>query len=82
MQIIDEISLRDFKFWGGAVDRAKYLTPVELDIIEDVLEDMYPDGLTATKINDMFWFEKDLIARCLGYDSFKEIEHRDDEGEE
>lgn len=82
MKIYREDSLRNFNFWSGACDRVKYLTYDELDQIEAILEDTYPDGIDETEINDLFWFEEDTIAEWLGYDDFEEIVHRDDEDED
>lgn len=79
MKIYKEESLRDFEFWSGAVDTVKYLTDEELDTIESMLEDIYPDGMDETEINDIFWFEDDYIAEMLGYNDFEELMHRDDE---
>ena len=77
MTIKREQNLRYFDFWSGARDRVKYLTWQELDTIESILEDAYPEGMTETEINDLFWFEEDLIADWLGYESFEEIENRE-----
>lgn len=67
MSIITETRLRDFEFWGGAVPVAKRLTPHELDMIEQWLEE---DGtpLHAVDINDFFWFETDSILKALKVD--------------
>lgn len=70
MIIKSETSLSDFKFWSGAVDRTSKLTSENFDTIENVLSDMYPDGMTETEVNDFFWFEEDFIAECLGYESW------------
>lgn len=69
----EDISLRDFEFWSGAKDTVNYLTNDELDIIEDMLEDAYPDGMTETQLNDLFWFDTDMIAEWLGYDDFESL---------
>lgn len=82
MKIYTETSLKDFEFWGGAVDTVKYLTDEEMDTIESTLEDLYPDGMSDTEINDFFWFEDDYIAELLGYGNFEEIMYRDEEEEE
>lgn len=79
MKIYKEDSLRNFDFWSGAVDTVKYLTEEELDRIETILEDAYPDGMDETEINDFFWFEDDTIAEWLGYDDFEELMNRDEE---
>lgn len=73
MKVIEEISLKDFEFWAGAVDTAKYLTDDELDAIEESLEELYPDGMDKTEINDYFWFEDDDIAQVLGYADFETL---------
>ena len=73
MKICSEKSLSGFDFWSGAVDRVKCLNDKQLDEIESVLEELYPDGMPETQINDLFWFEEDLIAEWLGFGSFEEI---------
>lgn len=78
MKIYAEKSLRNFEFWSGAADTVKYLTLEELDTIENILEDSYPDGMDETEINDFFWFEEDTIAEWLGYNDFEEIMNRED----
>lgn len=71
--IIEDKRLRDFDFWSGAKDTVDYLTSDELDTIEDILEDAYPDGMTETQVNDLFWFDTDVIAEWLGYDDFESL---------
>lgn len=73
MIIKSDKPLSDFKFWSGAVDRASKLTSENFDTIEDVLSDMYPNGMTDTEVNDFFWFEEDFIAECLGYEDWDEF---------
>ena len=82
MKVYEEKSLIEFDFWSGAKDTVKYLTDRELEQIEAILEDMYPDGMEDTQINDIFWFEEDWIAEMLGYEDFEALMHRDDEEEE
>lgn len=73
MKVYSEQSLKDFEFWSGAKDTVKYLTAEQMDTVEAILEDAYPDGMTDTEINDLFWFEEDTIADWLGYNSFEEL---------
>ena len=75
MKVIEETSLKDFEFWGGAIQTVKYLTDDELDAIEESLNELYPDGMGKTEINDFFWFEDDTIAEWLGYESFEALEN-------
>ena len=76
MKVIQEMSLNDFEFWSGARDTVEQLTEDEIDQIESILEDQCPDGLSETEINDIFWFEDDMIADWLGYESFEQLMER------
>lgn len=66
MTIRTETNLKYFNFWSGAADRAGLLTFKELDTIENELENIYPDGLTDTELNDLFWFDFDFICELIG----------------
>ena len=66
MKIISDISLKDFGFWSGAKDTAEQLTDEQFDQVEGVLEDLYPDGMTDTELNDIFWFESDKVYEWAG----------------
>ncbi|MDD4000111.1 MAG: hypothetical protein PHX62_04365 [Bacilli bacterium] len=79
MKLYKEESISNFEFWSGAEDTAKYLTNKEFNTIESMLEDLYPEGMDETQLNDFFWFEDDTIAKWLGYSSFEEIMERDEE---
>ena len=86
MKYYKEESLSNFEFWSGAKDRAEVLTVEDFDNIEAQLEDLYPDGMSETDINDFFWFEEDTIAQMLGFSDWEELERDhngdDDEDEE
>lgn len=82
MKLYKEESISGFDFWSGAKDTAKYLTEGEMDTIEGVLEEQYPDGMSETELNDFFWFEDDTIAEWLGYEDFEAIMNRDDDGDD
>ena len=66
MKIYIEKSLRNFEFWSGAKENAKEFTPEQLDEIESILNDLRPDGMDETEINDLFWFDFDTIKEWLG----------------
>lgn len=69
MKIYAEKALRHFKFWAGAKDNASELTDEQLDAVESILEDIYPEGMEETTINDLFWFEFDRIQEWLGMET-------------
>jgi len=74
MKLYYETNLRSFEPWAGAIDRFEVLTNEDLDTLESVLEDAYPEGMSETELNDFFWFEEDTIADWLGFDSWEELE--------
>ena len=82
MKITEEISLRDFEGWSGAVDTLSTLTDDQKDDLEAILEDLYPDGMTETSLNDLLWFEDDTIAEWLGFDDWEDLERENSEEED
>lgn len=80
MKITKEISLKDFEAWSGAKDTLNELTESECEQLESILEDLHPDGIDETGLNDILWFENDWIAECLGYRNWEHLE-RDHAGE-
>ena len=68
MKVITETNLTDFDFWSGAKYFADKLTYSELETISEQLQGLYPDGMTDTQINDIFWFEEDFICKLIGED--------------
>ncbi len=66
MKIYKEESLWNFDFWSGARDNASELDRNQMEQIESVLEDVYPDGMDATDLNDLFWFEFDTVLSWIG----------------
>ena len=71
MKITSEISLKNFKAWSGAKDTLNKL--IELDKCDDlefILEDLYPDGLTETQLNDILWFDDEWIYETLGIEEY------------
>ena len=77
-----EESITDFEFWCGAEDTVKYLTEDEMRTIEGILEELYPDGIEDAALNDIFRFERDLIAEWLGYEDFDALMLRDEDDED
>lgn len=69
MEIYAEKALRDFEFWGGADSNASELTDEQLDAVESILEDIYPEGMEESAINDLFWFEFDTVLEWLGMET-------------
>ena len=71
MKVYKEMNLRDFEFWSGAKSNAETLTDEQLDMVESILEDAFPDGMDVTQINDIFWFDFDTICEWLGIEDVR-----------
>lgn len=80
MKITKEVSLENFEAWSGGKDTLNELTNSECKQLESQLEDLYPDGMDETQLNDILWFERDWVAECLGYKNWEHLE-RDHAGE-
>ena len=74
MKVYSETSLSNFNFWSGAKDNAAELTDAQLDTVECILEDIYPDGMNETAVNDLFWFDFDTVKEWLGIEEEEETE--------
>lgn len=60
-------SLATFKPWSGAVDTWEKIEEAGLiDELDSILEDVYPEGLTETELNDLLWFEPEWVLESLG----------------
>ena len=71
MKISREMNLRNFEAWSGAKDTLNKL--IELDKCEElefILEDLYPNGMTETQLNDILWFEDEWIFETLGIEEY------------
>ena len=71
MKVYKEMNLHDFEFWSGAKSNAETLTDEQLDMVESILEDAFPDGMDETQINDIFWFDFDTIREWLGIEDVR-----------
>ena len=76
MKVYSEVSLIDFNFWGGAEDTVEELYEEDFNIIQSAIEEMECDEngmIEEVDLNDIIWFERDWIARILGYEDFEEL---------
>ena len=60
------VDIQSFNPWAGAIDIWEILKAADkLEELDFLLEDAYPDGITATELNDLLWFESDWIYEML-----------------
>lgn len=61
------VDFSDYKPWQGAKETYDLIEDAgKLDELEEYLEECYPDGITATQINDLLWFDGESVLRYLG----------------
>ena len=67
MKVFKEMSLCDFEAWSGAEETIRII--VENDKVEgfdQLIEELYPEGIDETNLNDLLRFEDDWIFEALG----------------
>lgn len=71
MRVYSEVELMDFEAWSGGADTLEELTSEELNLLQEVIEELYPEGLTDTQLNDILWFEDEWIGEVIGRELFQ-----------
>lgn len=68
MKVInDNMTILDFNAWSGAVDTKKRIISEGLhNEFDRLIEELYPDGIDETRLNDILWFEEEFIFESLG----------------
>lgn len=67
MKLYRELDLTRFEPWSGAVDTYNTIYNAnKLDDLEFLLEELYPDGIDETQLNDLLWFDSECLFESLG----------------
>ena len=83
MTITYELDLNSFEAWSGAKDTLDRIQREgKCAELENILEELYPDGMTETDLNDLLWFDSESVYEWLGIRSEKQIENEIKEAEE
>ena len=73
MIIKTETNLRNFEAWGGAIETKNLILDAGMEEeFEELIEEIYPDGLSDTKLNDILWFDGSWILETLGIEEEEE----------
>ena len=69
LSVIKDINDWELKseLWSGALDRLDII--IKNDKLQELmclLEELYPEPVDITTINDLLWFEEDFIFEQLG----------------
>lgn len=63
----ENLSLVDFVAWSGAKNtKQTIIDNQKVEEFDFLIEELYPDGLSETQLNDILWFESDWVFECLG----------------
>lgn len=77
LRIVETKRLHEFDAWSGGKYTLEHLTLNQCYLLEAFLEDWfgtYEKPIEAVTLNDFLWFEKDEIARILGYANWECLE--------
>lgn len=83
MTIKSDISLENFKAWSGGKDTLnRIINEGKCNKLESMLEDLYPDGMTDTELNDLLWHDSDTVFEWLGIRTYDQIKKQLEENKE
>lgn len=81
MIVTSEIDLRNFEGWSGGESTLATLSYDQIDTLQFILEDAYPEGIDETHLNDILRFETDWIAELLGFTDWECLERYEKYGD-
>ena len=82
MTITYELDLNRFEAWSGAKETLERIQREgKCTELENILEELYPDGMTETELNDLLWFEPETVYEWLGIRSESQIKEEIEEAE-
>lgn len=74
MTITYELDLESFEAWsGGEITLNRVINEGKVSMLESILEDCYPDGMSETHLNDILRFEDEWCYEMCGIRSEKKI---------
>jgi hypothetical protein len=81
MIVTSEIDLRNFEGWSGGESTLATLSYDQINTLQFILEDAYPEGIDETHLNDILRFETDWIAELLGFTDWECLERYEKYGD-
>jgi hypothetical protein len=73
-------SLDNFETWSGATStKQSIIDNGKVDEFDNLIEELYPDGLSETQLNDILWFESDWCFEMLGISEDEDDDTDEDE---
>jgi hypothetical protein len=73
MKTFNETNLVNFNAWSGAEEtQERIINEGKANDFDNLIDELYPDGLSETALNDLLWFEEDWIFEMLGIENEEE----------
>lgn len=82
MKVFDEMDWYDIyrTAWSGARDTVERIEDEgKGDEFVSLIEELYPEGIDRTALNDILWFDDEWVFESLGIKEEEEEESEDDE---
>ena len=78
MTVTYELDLDRFEAWSGAVETLDRIQREgKTGELESVLDELYPEGMSETELNDLLWFDSDTVYEWLGMKTDDELEEEE-----
>jgi len=73
MKIKNEMNLENFNAWSGAVETKTIILDYGFQYeFNELIEELYPDGIDETTLNDLLWFDSEWIFENLGIECYED----------
>ena len=73
MKITTELSIKDFNSWSGATNTKNIIINNDkAEEFDQLIEELYPEGISDTCLNDLLWFDSEWIFETLGISEAEE----------
>lgn len=82
MKVFEEMNFKDILLtsWGGAGATAEVIEEKgKGDEFVSLIEEVYPEGIDRTALNDILWFDYEWVFESLGIKEEEEEEESEDD---
>ena len=70
MKVYEELNLKDFESWSGATETKNIIIQAgKEEEFEELIEELFPNGVSATELNDLLWFDQEYVLNTLGIET-------------
>ena len=75
MKVYEELNLKDFESWSGATETKNIIiNEGKEEEFEELIEELYPNGISATTLNDLLWLDQEYVLDTLGIENSEDEE--------